>query len=746
MKKKFKLVVLLLFVLACSAFAQSNLLIFSPGATAMGIGRSGVVGIYDPSSLYWNPAALGSIHSSYALASIHDPFTINYAGYAHFLPDRGAIALHVGQTDNTPYGVQFAGFGIGHMLARHFYAGVSLNGMQIGKEGWTTVGVGLLFRPTYSPFDSNSFSSSPLIADKLAIGLSVTHIPLVVTDYDHQTRIGISYDLPSIMPTIYYAHHFQRGLNTAHMGIALAISPFVKIFGGLEDFDSQYWAFGAELNIDNFALSLTYDKIQKRAVFTASIRISSSPSLLAEKEYQKAKSLLQLKDRRGAYRAIQTSLSHEPQYKKSVDLGKSLKPVIDVLNSTVDSLMQNAHYWEERKKYVNAAANYLKILRIDPRNTDVETAIARIRPKVNYQTSVWFKTGEQLYNDGNLARAKEVFESILLILPSHSGALTYISKIDDIYKKEADERYFRALGYYSQRNLVKAREEFEAVLKVIPNHPDAQNYLDKIDQETTQNKERIYSLLIEADNFLSNGSLLNAKQRYSQILALDPAHLEAKEKLSAVNARITENIQVQYNNGQQALNDKRYSDARRYFRAVLQLEPAHNGARRYLGMISNMSNGSSTEALQRAQNLYDQQNWAGTISVLDSILANSSNSAAKNLREQAILQIDISAMLEQAKSQYLSGEYIAAINAFDVILKKDPQNKEAQELLSMCKSNLSEQVDEIFNRGIRLYTYEKYNLAIQEFDNILKVNPTHKGALEYKTKAQERLKALEGLK
>ena len=115
------------------------------------------------------------------------------------------------------------------------------------------------------------------------------------------------------------------------------------------------------------------------------------------------------------------------------------------------------------------------------------------------------------------------------------------------------------------------------------------------------------------------------------------------------------------------------------------------------------------------------------------------------MREKALLQIDVSAMLEQAKSQYLSGDYIGAIDAFNSILKKDPSNQEAQNLMAMCKNNQSEQVDEIFNQGIRLYSDEKYNLAIKEFDTILKANPAHKGALEYKTRAQERLKALEGL-
>ena len=365
---------------------------------------------------------------------------------------------------------------------------------------------------------------------------------------------------------------------------------------------------------------------------------------------------------------------------------------------------------------------------------------------MNYQTDVWYKAAEKLFNDGNINRAKDIFESIVLIRPTHNQAINNIKKINEIYKKQTEERYFRGLGFYSQRNLQKALEDFQSVIDVNPDHEDAKNYLARIEKEIEQNQQRVQTLFEQAKNYEQRGSLSNARQRYQQILSINPMDETARRKLSVLNQRIRQYTSNQYRNGERAFKNNDYTDARRYFQSIISMQSNHAGARRYLEKINELTSDSTTEGLQRAETFLENKNWPQALVVLDSILtAFPDNQDATVLKEEALFQIDIYQKIESAKSEYLSGRYIQALSIFNTLLEKDPNNQEAIELKALCQKNLSDQVDEIFNSGIRLYTDEKYELAIAEFEKILNVNDSHKGAQEYKQRAQERLKALDNL-
>jgi tetratricopeptide (TPR) repeat protein len=725
--------------------AQIDSHYFSPGAKSVALGRSGVVGIYNPSAIYWNPASLAAMHSSDFYLSVHDPFTVNHASYAHFLPTRGAVGFHFTKSSLDSSAIQQTGFGMGYNLNRNVLIGGSINGLKYGDKSWASTSLGFLFKPEYSFLNKNDFLNSPLIANRLAFGVVVADIPLAETDFKVQTRVGLDYKLPLGL-SLQYAHHFQKYLETSHMGVSASPSKQFHLYAGLAEFDSEYWAFGAEIITNNVSLSLTYDKKNNRAIFSAAIRQSQNPQTLADREYQNAKKLLQLKDRRGAYDSIKKSLAYSPSFNKSITLGTSLKPIIDVLDHKVDSLLKSAMYFEQRQKYVNAAVYYLKILKIDPRNKKIESAIAKIRPRVNYQTDVWYSTAENLYADGKLARAKDIFESIVLIRPTHSHAIRYLAKINEIFEKEAEEKYFRGLGFYSQRNLSKAKEDFQAVIAVNPEHEDAKNYLERIDQEIKDNEQQVQTLLRQAKSFDQRGSLSNARNRYQQILSISPGNIEARQNLAALNLRISQFIKNQYYKGERAFKDTKYTDAERFFRSIISLQSSHAGARRYLRTINDLSAGTTNDGLLRAKVFIQEKNWQQALTVVDSILASyPNNQDAAALKDLALLQLDISQLIETAKSDYLSGRYIKALSVFENILEKDPSNQVAIELKALCEKNLSDQVDEIFNQGIRLYTNEKYELAIAEFDKILKVNAGHKGAQEYKQRAQERIRALDNL-
>jgi tetratricopeptide (TPR) repeat protein len=80
------------------------------------------------------------------------------------------------------------------------------------------------------------------------------------------------------------------------------------------------------------------------------------------------------------------------------------------------------------------------------------------------------------------------------------------------------------------------------------------------------------------------------------------------------------------------------------------------------------------------------------------------------------------------------------------ILQKDAGNKEARTYLEKARDALKEDLDRLFKRGLQFYIKEDYKSAISEWDKVLMIQPSNSSTLEYRKRAEEKLKALEQFK
>ncbi len=93
------------------------------------------------------------------------------------------------------------------------------------------------------------------------------------------------------------------------------------------------------------------------------------------------------------------------------------------------------------------------------------------------------------------------------------------------------------------------------------------------------------------------------------------------------------------------------------------------------------------------------------------------------------------------------GQLQRAIQEWETILSLDPGNLEAKTQIRGLKARLGpplprENINRLFRDGLSLFSEEKYKEALGVFDQVLKLDPAHKGASEYRDKAQARLKAM----
>ncbi|MBN1466616.1 tetratricopeptide repeat protein [candidate division KSB1 bacterium] len=714
---------------------------FAPGAKAVGIGYSGVVGVDDASALYWNPAALAVRRTAGVFLSIHEPFAVNYLGYSHFIPRFGALAASISSSWDDQ-SMQIAALGWGGQVMPGLFIGANVNGSQQADTSGTTFGVGMLFKPTRSILRQRS----PYIADRLAIGFSVHQLPLGQQHSDHQIRLGIAYRLTQAGPILHYAHHFMSGDDSNHLGLLLMPTSHVRVWAGMQDFTAGRYAFGGGFEWDNLNVDLTFDSVTKRVAFSSSIRIGAHPKQIADRHYDDAMAALKQRNVKAALRQCEYALIYDENHSKAFNLKKILVPVLAKEQIKIDSLLIEGQSSQNQSNYLAAAAHYLQILKIDPQNREAQDAIAMIRPKVNIDVERWYQQAVQAYNDANIQRAKELFEAIILVRPDHFGSKNYLVKIQSYYAKIAEQHYFAGLGYFSQRKLDLAESEFEKALAIDPTLEDASNYMRRIKNERRQTAIEISDMLEEAQRLEANKSWASALNVYQEILKIQPDHSFALQRQKELLTTVAANAEVYFNRGKAAYDNNDYRAALELFDAALAIDPSHAAARRYKTYITNSKTGQSRKYIELARENFANEDWQGAISWADSALKmNPTHAEANAIRKNATAKLDIQSLLRQARAEYSAGRHLQALELFDAVLTKDAEHAEAQQQRERCQLELNARVDEFFNLGIQLYTEEKYQQAIDMWNNVLRINPYHKGALDYKSKAQENLDVLKNM-
>ncbi|RPI02576.1 MAG: hypothetical protein EHM72_03870, partial [Calditrichaeota bacterium] len=604
------------------ANAAANDFASAPNSFSTSIGYSGVVGGYDVTSLYWNPAALALSHSHLITLTMKEINSLSYLGYKHFTPRYGAFAVAFSQLESPDAKTLWYAGGWGYHIRGGLYAGFNAGLADHPDKLWPTIGFGFLFKPQKSlwqPFSSSSFSGSPAVCNRLSIGLGVHNIQLGNIRTDHALRLGASYRLLPSGPTLFLSHHFRSAKDSDHWG--LSWSPFrnLSISAGLQDFKIRLFSFGINCQWDNILFDLAYDGARQKIMFTSSVRIGTDEKTTAETNYSKAKEAIRRKDKRQALEYVKTALVYNENHAKSAALYRHLASTIFAEDNKIDSLLQSALRHQSRHQFIHAAALYLRVLKIDPNNEAARNAIAMIRPKVNMDSERWYLQGVRLYDEGDFKRAREVFESILLVKPEHFGANTYLKKISDYANQQAEQYYYTGLGYYSQRKLLLAEEAFQKALAIVPDYQDAISYLYRIKQQKAQNNDRINDLLIEAQNKEQNGVWKSALDKYQEILAIQSDHPLAMEKTAQLKQKMEEYIKLYFDRGVAAFDSGNIDQARSAFLTVVRISPNHTKAQQYLARLS-LPSSASASLLEKAQENLNRGNWEMVVLLADSIL------------------------------------------------------------------------------------------------------------------------------
>ena len=281
--------------------------------------------------------------------------------------------------------------------------------------------------------------------------------------------------------------------------------------------------------------------------------------------------------------------------------------------------------------------------------------------------------------------------------------------------------YEHYLGYYldkarhdyKKKNYISARKQYEDILAVYPNEPEAKKYVGLLSEDLYQTdmdfSDKTGKFIAKADSALLRNNLVKAKQYYEKALMLDPKNKQALEGLEKTDESIKE--QEIYANrkrhqkeiAEHWLKAMKYYDngefvyAKDEFNRILEIDPKNAGAIQYLSFIQKKVD--KVNAVQ-SQNIfkegiveYEKKNYEKALSAFNA--AYLSNPSRDDIKEYIV----------KCEEQINKAKQAALAEA--------QKNTKSDKLLT--NKQLERQMKKLYDIGVEQYTLKEYKEAIDTF-------------------------------
>jgi len=741
--------------IATPGLCQNNYSTFVPGAHSIGLGGSSVAFPTDPTASYWNPAGIAFITVDRLLVNINPLSQFNFSGITKFLPPAFTVGLNLCQYGSPDMNYNLGSFALGYRINQSFSVGANVNlGKTHENEVFSSFGFGFFFQsfPDHTAKISSDNSvwtwfTSDHMKNKLSFGLAVHNLPIQNNVNDYVIRTAVAFKPILQSPILHFAYHISQHEYTNHTGIQFDILRSVKLFCGINNFDGEQVALGGSLSFGHFQADMSYETLEQKVAFSLLIHLSDDDQTQAQKYKALGSQKIKNKDFTGALDAYEKSIAYQPDDERIHYITNVLKARVNSEQSKIDSLFASGLSFEKKRWYINAFIAYQQILEIDKSNSHALKRLKSLKAKLGKYLDQLADRGKSFFEENNFNRAEMIFDKIILVDRNNREALTYLAKIDSIYSFTSNEYYLRGLGYYNQKNLNRAREEFEKALMINPEHSEAQRFVERIDGEMEQNRDTIKKLLRDAYYYNNANQYVNAYNCYRRILEIDKTHEYAREKMDFLSNYIAAFIDNKFQKAKRAYDRNEYQSALALFSEILAIKPDHQPTKSLLQAARQKLDSLANQHYQRALNFTNQNEWDRALEECNIALSLAPKHAeSQNLQRAVLANSRVDNLEKRAVEYFEKGDFINARQTFRQVLEREPGNKNAEDYIKRCSNELQNKMEELFNIGMLSYAEGEYDAAITTWTSILKIDPEHKSALEYIQKARERLDALSRIK
>ncbi|MGQ9843211.1 MAG: tetratricopeptide repeat protein [Spirochaetota bacterium] len=329
------------------------------------------------------------------------------------------------------------------------------------------------------------------------------------------------------------------------------------------------------------------------------------------------------------------------------------------------------------------------------------------------------------------------FYSFLLLftlLMSASCATIYQQQ-----KKKMNENYYEGIELYKKGNYTQAKERFETVLSIDPEHTGARQYLSITTEALQKRAQKYYDAGM---SYKRDGDLENALIQFLEAEKRDPDYKNVKTQIA--NIRNSNYSQKKY--------DKYYSTAKKQFdkKQYIMAYKSASKAELYnpdslelatLKMrIKNQLDNSSYPYTSKAEGARKNNKFESAKTYCNKALeVNPWDEKARNILKDINRKENLNEMYANAEKAYRKGDLIAAYRIFKRIDNEEPGYRNTSNYLSTIKSKLEGNINTYYNNGLTYYEQDNFAAAIAEWDKVLLIDPDHQKAREYRERAVAKL-------
>lgn len=371
----------------------------------------------------------------------------------------------------------------------------------------------------------------------------------------------------------------------------------------------------------------------------------------------------------------------------------------------------------------------------------------------------YFKQGLADYEAGNYKSAMENFSEALFLDSNNKEAKDYLEKagrkfLEEVEarreserreilkraktviaerKKKVKESYDKGIKHYKRGEFLRAGEAFNAALEIEPEHKEAKKYLELIEKRLQDivNKGEFKSVgeLYYAQGiiFYIKGEWGKAISQWENALKIYRSNKEISEFIKIARKRrqeeeAFEKAEVLYRDGLAQYNKGKIDEAIKQLKEVLKFNPQHRKAQELLAKVRD-----KVDEIKKEEE-------------------------ARKLRET------VEKRYFKGIDYYAEGQFNKAIKEWKEVLKIDPKHAGAKEYLKKARDKIAransrgkgnkgtarsakeEKIEVYYRQGVNYYLAGEFKEAIRQWEEVLKMEPSHNGARGYIAKAKERLK------
>jgi tetratricopeptide (TPR) repeat protein len=286
----------------------------------------------------------------------------------------------------------------------------------------------------------------------------------------------------------------------------------------------------------------------------------------------------------------------EGDYEQAVEAWHSVLK-LDPKNETANKFIQTAQVKLESKikEHVAQGETFLlqnmqqdayrefhAALKLDPKNKQARAGLDKVKLKTQEKEEIGAALALDSAKRGNVKAALQDFKTTLKRDPSNLLAQKYVSQIQNEQKSGTEKNYRKGIELLSQGKLREAIFSLERAAELDPNDQGIKNLLYKT---RTQLRENVKALMARGVELLNSGRATEAKEKFNEVLKLDPDNAEAAEYLTNLTGKVAqvtvskEEIKKLYYDGVSLYLDGQNRRAIEVWRKILVLDPENQEAK-----------------------------------------------------------------------------------------------------------------------------------------------------------------------